>query len=79
MAPKVREAVDTAVGPQASLPDYLTIDETSALTRTPVATLYQWRLKQYGPPARKCGRKLLYKRSEVIAWLDGQTDHRASA
>lgn len=53
-------------------PTYLLIDETAEITRTPKATLYRWRHEGTGPPAIKVGRKLLYPRSGLMAWLDEQ-------
>lgn len=52
--------------------EYLTAEEAAALIRTPVATLYQWRHKGVGPRARKVGRKLLYRRDELVAWVEAQ-------
>lgn len=51
-------------------PEYLTTSEAAELLRTPVATLYQWRHKRVGPPARRVGRKLLYRRDELVAWVE---------
>lgn len=70
---EVQEAVDRAVG----APEYLTLPETAKLVRAPEATLYGWRHRNYGPPARRVGRRLLYRRDEVIAWVEGQTDPAA--
>jgi len=61
------------------LPEYLTVDEVAHLLRTPVASLYQWRYKGYGPPARKVGRKLLYERGEAVRWIEAQTDPNRAA
>jgi excisionase family DNA binding protein len=35
----------------------------------PVQTLYQWRRKHTGPPARRVGRHLRYDPSTVQAWF----------
>ncbi|WP_053205655.1 helix-turn-helix transcriptional regulator [Jiangella muralis] len=40
----------------------------------PVATLYQWRWKKYGPPAARVGRNLRYRPAAVEAWLDSVTE-----
>jgi DNA-binding transcriptional MerR regulator len=53
-------------------PEYLLIDEAAKLCRCPVATLYAWRSRNQGPPARRVGRRLLYRRDELVAWIDGQ-------
>lgn len=36
----------------------------------PVQTIYQWRKRKYGPPGRKMGRHIRYRRSEVERWID---------
>jgi excisionase family DNA binding protein len=51
-----------------------TPDEVAAYLRVPKATLYQWRWKNYGPPAAKVGRGLRYLRADVEAWLAAQMD-----
>lgn len=35
----------------------------------PVATVYQWRHKGYGPSSRRVGRHLRYRPDEVEAWF----------
>jgi excisionase family DNA binding protein len=40
----------------------------------PVKTVYQWRSTGYGPTARRVGKYLRYKPSEVMAWFDALTD-----
>lgn len=46
-----------------------TIEDVAAYLRVPVQTLYQWRCKSVGPPARKCGRHLRYDPAAVRAWF----------
>lgn len=50
----------------------LTLDEVAELTRLPVATLRYFRACKTGPPAAKLGRRLVYRESEVLAWVDDQ-------
>jgi DNA-binding transcriptional MerR regulator len=38
----------------------------------PVATLYQWRRRGVGPPARRVGRHLRYDPDAVQAWFNAQ-------
>jgi len=54
------------------LPEYLLIGEAAAMLRTPVGSLHRWRVDGTGPPAIRVGRKLLYPRAELMAWLDAQ-------
>lgn len=58
--------------PSTDLPEYLLIDEAAEVLRCPVATLYAWRSRNQGPPARRIGRRLLYKRDELLAWIEAQ-------
>lgn len=37
-----------------------------------VDTLMRWERRRYGPKCVKAGRKALYKRSTVLAWLEAQ-------
>ncbi len=51
----------------------LTTTEAAALLHTPVATLRWWRHKRTGPKAFRLGaRKVMYRRSDVKAWLEAQ-------
>jgi excisionase family DNA binding protein len=56
----------------------LTIDEVSHWLGVPKGTLYQWRSRNQGPRAIKVGGALRYRRSEVDAFLDRQTDSRSA-
>lgn len=48
----------------------LTIDEVAAMTRISRGTLRYWRhTGTAGPPSFKLGRRVLYRRSDVEAWL----------
>jgi predicted DNA-binding transcriptional regulator AlpA len=38
----------------------------------PVATLYQWRRKQYGPRGRRVGKHLRWDPEMVRAWFNSQ-------
>ena len=51
--------------------DYLTTVEVAGLCRTPSETVRYWRHTGYGPPSFRLGRRVLYRRSDVEAWLDG--------
>lgn len=51
-------------------PYYLTTEEVADLLRTPVATIYAWRHRSEAPPCRKVGKRLLWRRDEVIAWIE---------
>ena len=53
-------------------PEYLLVDEAAEILRCPVGTLYAWRHPGEGPPARRVGKRLLYRRDELIAWVEDQ-------
>jgi predicted DNA-binding transcriptional regulator AlpA len=58
---------------QPSTADRLLItDEASEMMRTPVATLAYWRHVGTGPRSAKIGRRVVYRESDVRAWLDAQ-------
>lgn len=52
--------------------------EVSDEYRIPVGTLYSFSHRRIGPPAYKVGKRLLYKRHEVEAWIESQAVRRAS-
>ena len=49
--------------------DLLTITETADLVRAPVATLRYWRHRGTGPRSFRLGRRVLYRRDDVDAWI----------
>ncbi|HKS94585.1 MAG TPA: helix-turn-helix domain-containing protein [Terriglobia bacterium] len=71
-APEVRQP--PAVQPRAEL---LTIEEAAELIRRPVATLRWWRATGQGPRSGKLGRRVVYKREDVEAWVRDSLDESA--
>ena len=53
-------------------PELLTITEAAELLRTPVATLRYWRHLGTGPRCFRLGRRVLYRRDDLHAWIDAQ-------
>jgi excisionase family DNA binding protein len=49
--------------------ELLTEEETAALLRCSVPTLRRWRRLGTGPAFIKSGRKVLYRRTTLDAWL----------
>jgi excisionase family DNA binding protein len=49
--------------------DLLTTGETAQLLRVPDATLRYWRHMGTGPRSSRLGRKVLYNRTDVDAWV----------
>ena len=58
----------------ATVDDLMTTEEVSDYLRIPVPTLWQWRSRGLGPRAAKVGRHLRYRRRDVDAWLDRQSE-----
>ncbi len=57
------------------LADFLTQDEAGAELKVCGRTLDRWRRLGEGPPITKLGRRILYRRSSVHAWLRAR-EHR---
>jgi excisionase family DNA binding protein len=57
-------------------PALLTITEAAELLRAPVATLRYWRHLGTGPTSFRLGRRVLYRRDDLHAWIDARRDHR---
>lgn len=55
---------DTVVSP------YMTTEEVAAYGRTTPETARWWRHKGTGPASFKVGRRVLYRRDDVIAYFD---------
>ncbi|MCU1616472.1 MAG: transcriptional regulator, MerR family [Frankiales bacterium] len=55
-------------------PELLTIAEAAELLRAPVATLRYWRHLGTGPHSFRVGRRVLYRRDDVSAWIESQHD-----
>ncbi|MBN9102319.1 MAG: helix-turn-helix domain-containing protein [Pseudonocardia sp.] len=46
-----------------------TVQDVAEFLGVPVATLYDWRCKGYGPRAKKVGRYLRYEPAVVRQWF----------
>lgn len=57
--------------------DYIDAQETADLIRRPASTLAYWRHRGEGPRYAKVGRRVLYRRSDVLAWLESQFEGSA--
>jgi Helix-turn-helix domain len=51
------------------LADFLTQEEAAAALKVCDRTLDRWRRLDEGPPVTKIGRRILYRRSSLHAWL----------
>jgi excisionase family DNA binding protein len=76
------QANDSRRPPEPVMPDHthvsqrdlLTITEAAELLRAPVATLRYWRHLGTGPLSFRLGRRVLYRRDDLHAWIDAQHD-----
>jgi predicted DNA-binding transcriptional regulator AlpA len=64
---------DTDVRPDVH-DDLLTMREVAAIVRAPVATLRYWRHLGAGPRSFRIGRRVVYRVSDLQAWIDQQAD-----
>jgi excisionase family DNA binding protein len=62
---------DRTADPQ---PELLTITEAAEVLRAPVATLRYWRHLGTGPRSFRLGRRVLYRRDDLQAWIDAQRE-----
>lgn len=53
--------------------------ELAEFIGTPEATLRYWRHTGRGPKSFRVGRRIVYRRSVVVAWLDEQAENDPSA
>jgi hypothetical protein len=56
----------------AILDDYLTEQECARELEMAPITLAIWRMQRKGPPVTRIGRRILYRKSSVRAWLQSQ-------
>jgi excisionase family DNA binding protein len=59
-------------------PELLTIAEAADLLRAPVATLRYWRHLGTGPRSFRLGRRVLYRRDDLYAWINHQRAEAAA-
>jgi predicted DNA-binding transcriptional regulator AlpA len=45
------------------------VKDVSEYLGVPVATLYQWRSRGYGPPGRRLGKHIRYLPEQVRGWV----------
>jgi predicted DNA-binding transcriptional regulator AlpA len=51
-------------------PDLMSIDEVAELTRKSRQALYSMRYTATGPSSFRLGRRLVYRRDDVLAWIE---------
>jgi predicted DNA-binding transcriptional regulator AlpA len=61
------------------LDDYFSAEQLAVHLGISVRTLWRWHQLRQGPPRVKVGRRPLYKRASVAAWIDRQETDPAAA
>jgi Helix-turn-helix domain len=59
------------------LSDYFTQREAAAELKITDRTLDRWQRLREGPPITRLGRRILYRRSSLLAWLSAREGSRA--
>jgi DNA-binding transcriptional MerR regulator len=52
--------------------ELLSVAEAAAIVRAPVATLRYWRHLGTGPRSFRLGRRVLYRREDLLTWIDAK-------
>jgi predicted DNA-binding transcriptional regulator AlpA len=53
-------------------PDLMRVDEVAELLRMTPRALYSMRYRGYGPPSFRMGRRVVYRREALLAWIQEQ-------
>lgn len=53
--------------------EFLTIDEAASVVKLSTSTLAKLRCRGGGPRYIQTGRKILYRRADLVAWLEAKT------
>jgi hypothetical protein len=62
-------ASDRAAGIEA---EYITTPRAAVLLGLAAGTMENWRVQGRGPAYRSLGRRIVYRRDELIAWAEAQ-------
>ena len=65
--------MDETLSSESQLPDLMSAPELAAYLGVPTSTIHFWRGRNQGPPALKVGRRLMFRASDVAAWLGEQS------
>lgn len=64
------ERHEMTIAASIELPDVASRAEVAAYVRVSPATLARWAMDGKGPRFRKAGSRVLYRKDDVLAWLD---------
>lgn len=68
------DQMQTSTVDQVGLPDFMTTAEYAAVIRAPESTVRYWRYVGKGPRGRRVGKRVLYERGEILAYLKSLED-----
>jgi predicted DNA-binding transcriptional regulator AlpA len=54
--------------------DWLTTEDLVAMFQVRRGTIYGWRMRGDAPPAYKVGKRLMWRREDVAAWLESHRE-----
>jgi predicted DNA-binding transcriptional regulator AlpA len=54
--------------------EWISPEQLAHELQVPLATVYAWRRKSYGPPGMKVGKHVRYRRVDVDAWYTTQLE-----
>ena len=57
--------------------ELLTPEELAAELKRPVGTMYKWHQRGLGPKGIRLGRTIVFRRDDVLSWLDEQAKQSA--
>ncbi len=60
-------------------PELLTVTEAADVLRVPIATLRYWRHLRTGPHSFRLGRRVVYRRDDLRAWIDARADQASGS
>lgn len=49
--------------------DLLTTEDLACIVKQEVSTVQMWHRKAFGPPSARIGKRIMYRRSDVEAWI----------
>lgn len=64
----------TTVPTVGVLADYLSRTQLAAELGVTTRTISRWRWNRKGPPAHRIAGRVMFKRADVLAWLDQQRE-----
>jgi excisionase family DNA binding protein len=58
--------------------DLLTVEEAATFLRTSKGAIFQWRRRGQAPRALKVGAKLLFRREDLVEWLESRAEEKVA-